>query len=116
MALPPEIIPPGCGEDLGKIRVVNPDQYARYVAGLDGLAEILRAPPALSDFETWSGGILVRLCGVDLVDRAGRSRPDSAILPEAVERLEVLEAGRAPATCIRELRGLIRRLRGGAGQ
>lgn len=114
MALPPEIIPPGCGEALGKITVVNPDQYARYCANLDSLARTLSAPPALSDYETWDGGILVRISGVNLVDQAGRSRPDSAILPEALARLEVLKHERAPADCIAELEGLIERLGGGA--
>lgn len=113
MILPPEIIPPGCGEVLGKITVVDADAYARYCANLDSLARTLHAPPGLSDRETYSGGILVRLAGVNLVDQAGRSRPDSAIMPEALARLAVLREADAPAGCIHELEGLIRRLHGG---
>lgn len=107
MALPREAVPPGCGDVLGKVHLIDHDVYVRHLSAADQVRRLVDEAPGLSDYETTIDGRLVRVCGVDLVEREGPFRPAVQVLADALARLDHLRSEDAPAACIARLEALV---------
>jgi hypothetical protein len=120
--LHPRYTPGGCTERIEGVKgaprrhpsmrtsVNLPDETIATVrdrAAADQVRRLVDEAPGLSDYETTIDGRLVRVCGVDLVEREGPFRPAVQVLADALARLDHLRSEDAPAACIARLEALV---------